>query len=239
MGIQTALSLIFPTQCVCCSAFVDGEGGLCHGCWGDTPFIQGTICDSCGVPLPGETDHETLICDDCLHLVRPWDKGRAALSYAGKGRELVMAFKHGDRTEIAVPAARWMSGVFEPLANGHLVVPVPLHWTRFLKRRYNQSAVLAKSVARTLDLTFAPGALLRSRPTKSLDHEPLANRFDLLDGAIAPHPRYGERMEGEKVLLVDDVMTSGATLAAATEACYAAGADHVDVLTLARVLKSD
>ena len=238
--IQTAVELLYPPRCLGCGALVDSDFGLCGICWRDTPFIGGTVCDACGVPLPGAPDGHRLECDDCMDTPRPWAMGRAALLYRDRARQMVLALKHGDRQEIARPAALWMARAARPMLRDDLLIaPVPLHWGRFLKRRYNQSALLARALARATGLTHCPDLLIRARRTAMLDGKSAAQRFADLSGAISAHPRRRRRLEGRPVLLVDDVMTSGATLAACTEACLAAGSGNVFVLTLARVAKDD
>ncbi len=217
---------------------VEEDLSLCGSCWRDTVFIRGLRCRSCGVPLPGEDDGTDLRCDDCMRIARPWSRGAAALLYSGNGRRLVMAFKHGDRTELAKPAAKWMLAAMPDILPSTLVIPVPLHWRRFLKRRFNQAAVLARHIAREADLPYLPDALLRHRATKPLDGHRREARFKALEGAIKANPKHAVRLDGQRVLLIDDVLTTGATLATCTEVCMAAGADHVDVLTLARVAKA-
>ena len=139
-SIQTALGLLYPPRCIGCGDLVDSDFGLCGLCWRDTPFIGGTICDTCGVPLPGQPDGEKLECDDCMERPRPWSRGRAALVYKDRARQLVLALKHGDRSDIAQPAGQWMARSVKPvLSENCLVAPVPLHWSRLLKRRYNQA----------------------------------------------------------------------------------------------------
>ena len=123
------------------------------------------------------------------------------------------------------------------LIEGMLIAPVPLHWTRLFRRTFNQSAVLAQALAEQTGHDLCPDLLLRPRRTQPLDHKTAAARFEMLENAIQIHPRRRHRIVGRKVLLIDDVMTSGATLAAATHACKAAGSGDVFVLTLARVVK--
>jgi len=235
--MQTVLRLIYPSQCLTCAEMVEDDFALCPGCWSKTGFIQGLSCCKCGVPLPGEGSAGEVQCDDCLRIARPWSRGYAALEYRDTARRLVLGLKHGDRTDLAKPAARWMVGKLPDLPLETLVVPVPLHWLRFLKRRYNQAALLAKQVAAQKGLVYVPDALLRPKATKPLDGVSRDNRFAAMEQAIVPHPKRGAVLKGKSVLMVDDVMTSGATLAAATEACTRAGADHIDVLALARVVK--
>ncbi|MFN6951555.1 MAG: double zinc ribbon domain-containing protein [Albidovulum sp.] len=236
--MQSALRLLFPPQCIACGEPTVSDFGLCGTCWRKTPFISGLVCDRCGMPLPGEEEGRAEYCDDCLTLARPWVQGRSALLYRDNARNLVLALKHGDRLELARPAGLWLLRAARPiLREGMLVAPVPLHWTRLVRRRFNQSAVLSKALAREAGLDHCPDLLLRVRQTPSQDGRNREERFANVAGAIRVHPRRGHRIAGRDVLLVDDVMTSGATLAAAADACLAAGAESVSVVTLARVAK--
>ncbi|UWQ45657.1 ComF family protein [Leisingera aquaemixtae] len=238
-GIQTAVSLIYPPQCLGCGGLVGSDFGLCGTCWSGMSFISGTVCEGCGVPLPGEADGFRLECDSCLRHPRPWSQGRSALVYEGQGRKLVLALKHGDRTEIAQTAAVWLERAAQPmLQNDPLICPVPLHWTRLLKRKYNQSAVLADALARRAGLQHCPDLLRRIRKTPALEGKTRDQRYQLLGSAIGAHPGRLNRISGRSILIVDDVMTSGATLSACTDACLRAGAADVRVAVLARVTQT-
>jgi predicted amidophosphoribosyltransferase len=227
MGLQGALQLLYPPQCISCAAPVQSDFGLCAECWRDTAFLSGLVCDQCGVPLPGSDQAERALCDDCMTIARPWDRGRAALMYSGNGRNLVLALKHGDRMDLARPAAAWMTRAARPiLTPGMLVVPIPL-----------QAALLSGAIAKAAKLEHCPDALQRKRSTGNQDGKTRDARFANLVGAfIVPKAREA-RVKDRDVLLVDDVMTSGATFAAATEALFSAGARSVSVVALARVAK--
>jgi ComF family protein len=236
MALQTLLRALYPPQCLLCETWVAAEGGLCPACWREAEFISGPACHQCSQPLPGVADDvdADLTCDDCLGTPRPWGQGRAVMRYAGKGRQLVLALKHGDRTDIAPAAAAWMARRLGDLVQpGTLVVPVPLHWRRRVRRRYNQSALLAQALARQTGMVFVPDALRRPRATRSLDGMGRVARAQELEDAIRVHTP--DLFAGARVLIVDDVLTSGATLAACARAVLGAGAACVDVTVLARV----
>jgi len=231
------LRVLYPPQCLCCGDMVEEDFALCPTCWRDTPFITGLTCDLCGTPLPGESD-KPVACDDCIAIARPWHQGRAAMLYKGNARDLILKLKHADRMDLAPAAARWLHRAAAPLLRpGLLVAPVPLHWLRLIRRRYNQSALLSARLAALADLPHCPDLLLRTRRTPPQDHKDRDARFRNLAGSIRPHPRRLHLLKDRDILLIDDVMTSGATLAAATEACLAAGARRVSVAVLARVAK--
>ena len=230
---------IYPSSCVACGARTDADFGVCAPCWRDSHFIVGTACTGCGAPLPGEAVEGLDICDDCREITRPWGRGRAVLEYRDTGRRMVMQLKHGDRTDLARPMGLWLHrAAGDMIGPGTVLVPIPQHWSRLLRRRYNQAALLARSLGRECGAPVLPDALVRDRRTPPLQGHSREDRFDRLAGAIRPHPKRGAALAGRAVLLIDDVMTSGATFAAATEAARDAGAASVDVLALARVTRA-
>jgi ComF family protein len=153
---------------------------------------------------------------------------------------MILQLKHGDRLDLARPLGDWMARAAAPiLAPGIIVAPIPLHWFRLLRRRANQSALLSARVARVAGLDHIPDLLQRTRATPTQDGKGRDARFRNLSDAIRTHPRRITRAVGRHVLLVDDVMTSGATLAAAADALKGAGVAEVSVLVLARVTHPD
>lgn len=237
--MQMVSRLLFPPQCALCGGRTDQDFSLCADCWRQTHFITGLVCNLCGTPLPGEITDGPQCCDDCITIARPWDKGRAALIYDGQARRLVLAFKHGDRPDLARTVAGWMVRAGHDLfAPGSVVVPVPLHWQRLFRRRYNQAALLAQAIAFRTGLVCSPDLLRRVRATPMLEGAGRDQRFAALQGAMQANPRTAGMIRERSVVLIDDVMTSGATLAAAAEACHAAGATTVSILVLARVTKT-
>jgi predicted amidophosphoribosyltransferase len=245
--MKGALRLLYPPQCVACGAPVanggEDPGQLCPACFPETRFVTGAVCARCGVPLPDDgtgAGDPWLCCDDCLSIARPWQNGRAALVYSGAGRRLVLALKHGDRPDLAPALAAWLARAAAPLMQPDMIVaPIPLHLRRLLKRRYNQAALISSRVARAQGAAHLPDLLLRRRHTAGQDHRGVGDRFANIAGAIAVNPRRVAAVQGRPVLLVDDVMASGATMAAATEALLAAGSGPVSVAVLARAVKDD
>ncbi|MCK8463260.1 ComF family protein [Aliiroseovarius sp. S1339] len=236
--MQSVLGLLYPPQCISCDAPTDTDFALCGACWRETPFIEGLVCDLCGDPLPGEDDGDAVHCDACLAADRPWSQGRAAMIYKDNARRVILALKHGDRPELARAAAPWLArAAASLLTDDTLIVPMPIHWSRLLRRRYNQSVELAHALAKTLHVDHAPDALVRPKRTQPHDGMDVDARYANMQGAIWPHPKKGGALSGRDILLLDDVMTSGASFDAATRACFDAGANHVSVLALARVTR--
>ena len=231
------LDALLPPQCPTCDQPVDAPGQFCAACFGNTAFLTEPLCRRCGVPFetaaqggPGR------LCPACRDHPPPWRQARAALRYDDQARRLLLPFKHGDRTELATVLARHMARAGAALLHGaDLLIPVPLHRRRLLARRYNQSALLAGALARLSARPAVLDALIRQRPTPSLDGMGAAARAEALRDAFAVRPRRRQQIDGARVLLIDDVMTSGATAAACARALLAAGALDVDVLAAARV----
>lgn len=234
-SVKSALQMVFPPRCLCCGEQVAASGGLCGTCWRDAEFIRGLACDCCATPLLGE-ETGSVLCDACARTPRAWSQGRAAFVYRGSARNMILAFKN-DRLDLTKPLANWLSSAARSMMTPDmLVVPVPLHRTRLLKRRYNQSALLAEGVARLNALDYIPDLLTRTRRTTHQFGTP-ADRERNLDGAIGVTPRFAQVLRGRHILLVDDVLTSGATLKACAEACLQGGAAKVSVAVLARVAR--
>ena len=241
MKLQSVIRFLYPPRCLSCGAETTLDFALCGTCWGETPFISGLVCDACGLPLPGAPEKASAreYCDSCLHTPPPWRRGRAVMLYQGVGRKLVLALKHGDRTDLTPALAGWMAPLARRLTSaGALLAPVPLHRARLFMRRYNQSALLSHALARRCAIAHCPDLLIRTRNTRRQEGMSREARIANQTGAMRVAPGRAALVGGRPVLLLDDVMTSGATLAACAEACLAAGAAEVSVLALARVARN-
>ncbi len=229
-----AADIVYPARCMSCEIYTDAPHGLCPACWVQTSFIAGTACHSCGSPLPGEGSD--LLCDSCLSFPPAWNRGAAAVQYDAGGRKMVLALKHGDRLDLAPALAGWMlNPARDLLKRADIIAPVPLHRWRLLKRKFNQSAELSRHLARQSGNLNIPDLLLRQRHTPSQDGLNRVERMENQRGAFVMSKRHHAKVAQKSVLLVDDVMTTGATLSACAETLFAAGAENVDVCVLARV----
>ncbi|WP_235907840.1 ComF family protein [Siccirubricoccus phaeus] len=235
-----ALDLLLPPRCLTCDAPVQLQGTLCAACFGGLSFIGAPCCACCGVPFPhaghGVPGPQGPLCEVCAATPRAFAQARAALRYDAGAQKLILPFKHADRTELARPLALHMARAGAALlARAELLAPVPLHWRRLFARRYNQAALLAGLLAGRAGKPHLPDLLRRRRATPPLGDLGAAARVAVLEDAFLAPARLARRIEGRRVLLVDDVMTSGATADACARALLAAGAAAVDVLTAARV----
>lgn len=187
--------------------------------------------------MPFEYDlGEGALCTSCLREPPAFDMARAALTYDDGSRALIMRFKHGDQLHLAPTLTDWLArAAGELVEQADLIVPVPLHWRRRVRRRYNQAAILAHGLGRSLSRPVACDVLIRARATVSQGKQSRAQRLRNVRGAFAVTDRGRARLDGVRVLLVDDVLTTGATAGACARALRDAGADWIGVVTLARV----
>lgn len=234
------LDALLPPACLTCEEAVGAQGGQCAACFTRLAFVTAPFCDRCGVPFPhagaGTPHLEALWCEACLTAPPAFTAARAALRYDEGAKAVILPFKHRDRTELAAPLARHMARAgAELLRRADLLVPVPLHRWRLFHRRHNQAALLAARLARLCGLPHAPMLLRRLRATAPLGELGARAREEVLEGAFGLAPGGAARLRGLRVLLVDDVMTSGATADACARALLMGGAAQVMVLAAARV----
>ncbi|SKA04626.1 ComF family protein [Consotaella salsifontis] len=227
--------LLFPPVCAGCQTATVKAGALCPRCWSQLRFIERPFCEVLCLPFSYDLGRGFLSAE-AIADPPPFARLRAAVLYGDLAGRLVGALKYGDRTDLAPMMAGWMSRAgAELIGDVDVVVPVPLHTGRLWRRRFNQSAELARHIARKAGKPMAPLALARVRPTRSQVGLGPQERHDNVRGAFLVRDDRRFEIEGRRVLLVDDVYTTGATAQSATRALKRAGARDVDVVTFARV----
>lgn len=238
LTLSRVLDLVLPPRCLGCGATVEAQGQLCTGCWRALAFLGPPQCRLCGYPMP-QVVPDAPLCAACAAEPPLYDRARAALRYDEGSRSLILAFKHADRTDVAPTLCHWLARAgADLLADADVIAPVPLHRWRLLRRGYNQAALLANALARRVGVPVVPDLLQRIRATAS--QQGLSGRARLENvtaGAFRVHPWHRPRIQDRKVLLVDDVLTTGATVGACARVLRRAGVARIDVLTLARVVR--
>lgn len=231
---HSALNLLFPPQCLACEARVSAHGALCSECWNAMTFLTEPLCTACGVPFEFGLGDEAL-CSECIRARPVFSQSRAAFRYDAASKKLIKSLKYHDNTMLAPILARWMLQAGSPLvAASDVIIPVPLHRTRFIQRRYNQAALLAQAMARITHQPCLQDGLIRTRKTPTQTGLSRKMRAANVEGAFGVNARHFTQLRSANVLLVDDVYTTGATLSACTLALHEAGVRQVRALTLAR-----
>ncbi len=235
--VALLLNLLLPPHCMMCDQPVDRHGLLCPACFGAVTFILDPCCGRCGVPFATTAQAgRNRLCPACTEHPPLFMRARAALRYDAAARRLILPFKHADRTEFASVLATHMARAGAALLNdSDILVPVPIHRTRLFRRRYNQAAMLARSLSARARRPVLPDALCRVRGTDPLGGKSAEERTAELVGTIELRQSRAAGIAGRRVLLIDDVMTSGATANACAAVLLRAGAASVDVLAAARV----
>ncbi|MFQ3623699.1 MAG: ComF family protein [Acetobacteraceae bacterium] len=231
-----ALDLLVPPTCLVCEAPVSDQGLICAGCFPRFRFLAPPVCDRCGLPLAASVEApDGSVCQGCRQLPPVFARARAPWLYGGGARDLILKLKHADREDLAPPIGRLMAAAGRDLLEGaDLLVPVPLHPWRLIRRRYNQAVLLARAVARASGVPMIPDLLRRMRRTPPLGELGAAERAAAVAGVFAVGRRHLGLLPGRRVVLVDDVLTSGATADACAAVLLEAGALSVDVLAAAR-----
>jgi ComF family protein len=214
-----------------------GSAGLTAGAWSRIAFLEDPVCDGCGAGF--EADGGAFAarrCAACTAQPYAFARARAACVYDEASRGLILKFKHGDHQPFAPLFARWVGRAAGPLLEeADAVAPVPLHPYRLLARRFNQAAEIARPLARDAGLDFLPDALVRRAHTGSQGGKSARGRRLNVKKAFAVSEAGRRRIKGRRILLVDDVLTTGATAEACARALVEAGARAVDLAVVARV----
>jgi ComF family protein len=232
------LDLILPPRPLDEGAGSVQTHGLTAAAWGRINFVEAPCCDGCGAPFAYDQGQGAL-CPTC-HARRPaFDRGRAACLYDEASRDLILKFKHADRSDLAGLFAQWIArSASDVIATADALIPVPLHHLRLLGRRYNQAAEIARRLSARTGVAYFPDALARKRATRSQGGQSASGRRRNVAGAFHVPPRWRRRIEGRRLVIIDDVLTTGATLEGCARALKGAGAASVDVAVIARVKES-
>ena len=235
---KTALDAIFPPACVNCAEPIDTPGNLCAHCWPDMTYISAPFCEMCGFPFEYDAG-DGLICAACLKRPPVFSRARAVLKYDEASRNMILGYKHSDQTNRAPTFANWMHRAGADLIGDcDFICPVPLHHRRLIKRRFNQSALLAKEIARLARKPAVHDLVIRTRPTRTQGGLSAKARHRNVQGVFKVNPVREALLEGARVLLIDDVLTTGATVNACSKSLLKGGALKVDVLTFSRVVRA-
>jgi ComF family protein len=235
-ALRLALDLALPPLCPSCREPLGDGVGLCAACWSKLSFIEPPYCARLGIPFlydPGPG----LLSMEAIANPPAYDRARAAVRYDDIARALVVSYKYSDRMDLAPLMGRWMTRAgAELLADADALIPVPLHWRRLWARRFNQSAALAAVIANESDVSVLHRSLKRVRATPQQVGLSKAERADNVQGAFRVPPEEKVNVAGRRLVLIDDVLTSGATVDTCARALLRAGAAHVDALVFARVV---
>lgn len=232
------LDQILPPTCCGCGVSLPQSQTLCAACWGGLTFLGAPCCEACGHPFEYAVPDQSL-CGGCTHKSPPYTRARSALRYDDASKDFILAFKHADKTDTTPLFAKWMMMAGRDLIEAaDVLIPVPLHWTRLFNRRYNQAALLAQALGKLSNRPVCADALIRHRRTPSQGHMTQKARARNVNGAFRVAPKRLEGLNGKRVVLIDDVYTTGATVHATTKVLLRSGVANVDVLTMARVVRT-
>jgi ComF family protein len=234
------VDLILPPRCPLCGEMVLEQGGFCGDCWPRLRFISAPQCGSCGRPLGADRTHleqDQLICGPCLAEPPPHDGIRAVAIYDDLSRRIALRLKHAGRIGLAKLIAAQLLRQMPDLEEDWLLVPVPLHRWRLWRRGFNQSQLIASQLAHMHGTAISADALLRTKATPPLKNMTLRQRKEAVKNVFAVNPKKAGQLSGRKIMLVDDVYTSGATSHACVKVLKKAGASRVEIMCWARVLR--
>lgn len=239
--LQSTVDTILPPRCPINGEVVDVQGMLSSQAWGGLEFVSKPLCHCCGIPFDFQVNHdgEGELCMVCMTERPVFAKARAALVYNDTSRALILGFKHGDKMHVVRSFIPWLlSAGKEILVDADIIIPVPLHRSRLIARRYNQAALIAEMISKSACIEYNPYLLKRTRATDSQGHMKAKEREKNVSNAFEIPAKFVSQLSGKKIVLVDDVYTTGATVKECTRALLESGAKDVSVLAVARVIDS-
>lgn len=241
LSFSKLIDVILPPRCPFTGEIVDSQGTVSPQAWGELSFITAPYCHNCGFPfefaVPAGSAES--LCAGCLQDRPEFSMARSAMVYNDASRDFILGFKHGDQTQSVVSMIPWLRAAGADLwGRADVIVPVPLHRWRLLRRRYNQAALIGRVIAKDRGMSFLPDALKRTRATPSQGHLNAKERHSNVKRAFGIHPARAAALKDKRVILIDDVYTTGSTVRECAKTLLAGGAKDVMVLTLARVVRA-
>lgn len=239
--LTNLIDIILPPRCVFTGDHVDAQGTISPQIWASLNFLSDPLCRCCGFPFEFKVaSGEEALCAACLKEKPVFTMARSALAYDEASKDFVLGFKHGDRMEAAVPMMPWLKMAGKDFwEQADVIVPVPLHRWRLLRRRYNQAAVMASYLGKSVSKTVCLDGLIRVRATPTQGHLKAKEREKNVRRAFAVNPCRSHMLKGKNIVLIDDVLTTGSTVTECAKELLNAGGSNVYVLTLARVVKPE
>lgn len=239
-ALSRIVDFVLPPRCIVSGDIVDTQGMISPSAWAALHFISDPQCQRCGFPFDFDDGQasENMICGVCQKNPPEFGCARSALVYDDASRDVVLAYKHADQTQSVPSFIPWLRRAgASVLKDANYIVPVPLHRWRLLRRRFNQSALIAQYLSKETNIPCILSALSRTRATQTQGHLRPDERKKNVRNAFLVNPEYIGRLKGKKIVLIDDVYTTGSTVTECAKALLKAGVASVDVLTLARVVK--
>lgn len=237
--LGSVINTLFPARCASCHEFVERHGALCTTCWQQIHFIDDPVCHKCGLPFEYHIGDKAL-CGRCMAQAPAYTEARAIFRYDENSKSQVLAFKYQDKTQLSPLFGEWLTRLANRYSGkADVIIPVPLHYSRLLTRRYNQAALLAHALGSQIRVPVLPDTLKRIRRTPTQAGLSRRQRDDNMRGAFHVASESKALLKGKSVILVDDVMTTGSTLDACSRTLHDAGVKDVYALTLARTVIAD
>ena len=232
------LDFVLPPRCIVSGEEVSHQGMVSPPVWSKLDFISDPFCEKCGVPFEFETGTGAHLCGACIQKPPPYHRARSALKYNDASRDIILGFKHGDQMHAVLSFMPWLKAAGQDmLMEADILVPVPLHRWRLIRRRYNQAAVLTQRLGRETGIPVLLDALCRTRNTQTQGHLKAGERAKNVRKAFIFREKYKKVIQGKNIVLIDDVYTTGSTIKECVKALKKFNPNQIDVLTIARVVK--
>lgn len=232
------VDFILPPRCIVSGQEVSHQGMVAPEIWSKLDFITDPFCEKCGFPFEFDTGTGMHLCGQCIQKSPVYNRARAALKYNDASRSMILGFKHGDQMHAVRAFMPWLKAAGQDmLMEADVIIPVPLHRWRLIRRRYNQAAILAQRLGQETSIPVLVDALFRTRNTQTQGHLKAGERAKNVRRAFVLNPKYEGDLIGRNIVLIDDVYTTGSTIKECVKALKKAKPARVDVLTIARVVK--